>query len=60
MNKITNTLFLPLRFWRPDTKVVGEMYVRDDQALLVDDEGRVHYFKYVGTNLALGGSDADP
>lgn len=48
---LTNTLFLPLRYYRHGLKVVGDMYVPDGKAYLVDEEGRVHLFKYDGKLL---------
>lgn len=45
---LTNTLVLPLRFWRPTLRVVGDAWCPDDQAYLVDNDGRVHAFKRLG------------
>ncbi len=50
----TNTIFVPPRFGAADMRVAPNIYVRDDRLYVIDKDGKVHYFKYIGVNLHFG------
>lgn len=52
---MTNVLFMPLRYYRPGIKPVGDIYVRDDHIYLIDDKGDVHTYVHAGVNINTTG-----
>ena len=49
-----STLFIPPRYCEKEMEFAPTIYAPDDRLYIVDSEGNVHYFKYLGKNLALG------
>lgn len=43
--------------WFPARGHISDAAIRDDEALFIDDNGRVHVFKYVGMYWREGNGD---
>lgn len=57
---IRGKLFMPFRFAAKAREMVPNAFGKEDVLYLVDDEGDVHYFQYLGKNLMrMTEEDAD-
>lgn len=50
VTRIESSILMPYRIWNGELKCLPDMYCADDKLYVIDSDGGVHHYQYVGSS----------